>query len=316
MLDDVQATVVFVRVVDAGSFTAAARALETTTSTVSKRIARLEAELGVRLLERTTRHVTTTEAGRALYQECARLLRDLGEVKRGVAQLGDAPRGLLRVLTDDVLVDRAVAPLMATLLSQYPELRLELVAGRVDEVDLVTQGFDAAVRVGAAPADSSMLIRRVGSVDTVICAAPSYLDVANTPTTLESLARHDCLHFGGRTLSNEWTLRVANSSVVVPVRARAQLSTVAAVRAAAVAGIGLAHLPRIAVAEEIADGRLLSVLEDYVWRDLPVHTLLPAGRQRAPKANVFVELLARELPERLRPAAANSNTLATPPHGR
>ncbi|MDB4969720.1 MAG: Transcriptional regulator, LysR family protein [Myxococcales bacterium] len=310
MLDDVQEMVVFVRVVDAGSFTAAARALETTTSTISKRIARLEESLGVRLLQRTTRRVTLTEAGRALYDQCARILRDLEEAKRSVADLGAAPRGLLRVLADEVLADRALAPLMATFLSKYPELRLDLVAGNLDDVDLVEQGFDVAVQIGVARANSSMLIRRVGTVDTVVCAAPSYLAAAGAPTTPDALARHECLHLGGRTLSREWTLRVASGPAVAPTSSRAQMSSVAALREAAVAGLGLVHLPRIAVADELRDGRLLSVLEDYVWRDLSVQTLLPAGGRRAPKTAVFVELLTRELPDRLRTPVANSSTFA------
>ncbi|MCU1282109.1 MAG: Transcriptional regulator, LysR family protein, partial [bacterium] len=168
--------------------------------------------------------------------------------------------------------------------------------------------FDAAVRVGAALEDSSMIIRRVGTVDTVICAAPGYLQSSGTPATLDALARHDCLHLGGRTLSHEWTLRAGSGSVVIPVRARAQMSSVAALREAAVAGLGLVHLPRISVAEELHDGRLVPVLHDFAWRDLPVQTLLPAGRQRAPKATVFAEFVARALPDRLRTPAVNSNT--------
>jgi DNA-binding transcriptional LysR family regulator len=310
MLDDLQALLVLVRVVDTGSFTAAARALGTTTSTVSKRIARFEETLGVRLIQRTTRSLALTEAGRALYEQGRRMLRELDAAKESVAQIGAAPRGLLRVLVDEVLADRALAPLTSAFLSQYPELRLDLVAGDVDEVDLVEQGFDAALRVGAALEDSSMIIRRVGTVDTVIAAAPRYLQASGAPTTLAALARHDCLHLGGRTLSHEWTLHGASGPVVVPVSARAQMSSVAALREAAVAGLGLVHLPRISVADELHDGRLVAVLEDFAWHDLPVQTLLPAGRQRAPKATVFTEFLARELPDRLRTPAANSNTSA------
>jgi DNA-binding transcriptional LysR family regulator len=310
MLDDVQAMVVFVHVVDAGSFTAAARALATTTSTVSKRIARLEEELGVRLIERTTRSVAVTEAGRALYEQCARVLRDLDAAKRSVAQLGASPRGLLRVLVDDALADRAVAPLTTAFLTRYPDLRLDLVSGNVDDADLVEQRFDVAVRVGAALENSSRIIRRVGTVDTVICAAPSYLDATGTPTTLDALARHALLHFAGRALDEEWRLRGASGSVVVPARIRAQMSSVAALREAAVAGSGLVHLPRISVAEELRDGRLQSVLEGFTWRDLPVQTLKPAGRLRAAKVTVFVELLARALPDQLRASAANSNRSA------
>ncbi len=313
MRDDLQALVVFARLVEAGSFTAAARALGTTTSHISKRIARLEEELGVRLVERTTRSVAVTEAGRALYEQSTRILGELDGVRRSVAQLGTAPRGFLRVLVDEALADRAVAPLMPALLAQNAGLRLDLVSGTVDGAALVALGFDAAVRIGAAPDDSSMLSRRVGSVDTVVCAAPRYLEAEGAPATLDALARYDCLHLGGRALADEWTLQGAAGPVAVPVRARAQLGSIATLREAAVAGLGLIHVPRIAVADELRDGRLQPVLDEHARRGLPVQTLQPAGRQRAPKAAAFVELLARELPERLRRAVANSSTAATWP---
>ena len=268
MRDDLQSLVMFVRVVDAGSFTAAARSLGTTTSSISKRIARLEADVGVRLLERTTRRVAVTELGRALYVEAVRAIRGLDEARRSISELGTSPRGLLRVLVEDALSDRAIAPLVPSLLRQHPDLRLELRVGNAAGVDLVADGVDVAVALGGEHKDSSQLVRRVGSVDRVIVAAPSWL--GRERPTLEALAQ-----------------------------SRAQLSTIAALREAAVAGIGLIQVPRIAVAEELADGRLREVLGEHAQRNVPVQTLQPGGRHRAPKAVAFVELLARELPARL-----------------
>ena len=129
MRDDLQALVVFVRAVDAGSFTAAARGLGATTSSISKRIARLEDDLGVRLLERTTRRIAVTEAGRVLYDHAVRTVRELDAARRSVAELGASPRGLLRVLVDDALADRAIAPLVPMLLGEHRALRVELVTG-------------------------------------------------------------------------------------------------------------------------------------------------------------------------------------------
>jgi DNA-binding transcriptional LysR family regulator len=275
MRDDLQSLVTFVRAVDAGSFTAAARALGTTTSSISKRIARLEADLGVRLIERTTRRIAVTELGRVLYAEAVRAIRGLDDARRRVSALGTSTRGLLRVLVDDALADRAIAPLVPALLRAHPELRLELVVGNAAGADLVADGFDVAVALGGEHKDSSQLVRRVGSVDTVICAAPSWL--ARESATLEALAQ-----------------------------SRAQLSTMAALREAAVAGLGLIQVPRITVAEELHDGRLREVLPEHAQHNVPVQALQPGGRHRAPKAAAFVELLARELPARL----------ATPPDRR
>ncbi|HEY1585594.1 MAG TPA: LysR family transcriptional regulator, partial [Polyangia bacterium] len=265
MRDDLQSLVVFVRAVDAGSFTAGARALGTTTSSVSKRIARLEADVGVRLIERTTRRIAVTEAGRLLYAEAVRAVRGLDDARRRVSALGTSTQGLLRVIVDDALADRAIAPLLPSLLRAHPALRLELVVGDAAGADLVADGFDVAVALGGEHKDSSQLVRRVGSVDTVICAAPSWL--GRERATLEMLAQ-----------------------------SRAQLSTIAALREAAVAGLGLIRVPRIAVADELRDGRLREVLSEHAQHNVPVQTLQPGGRHRAPKAVAFVELLARELP--------------------
>jgi DNA-binding transcriptional LysR family regulator len=299
MREDWQALVVFVRTIDAGSFTAAARALATTTSTVSKRIARLEDELGVRLIERTTRRIAVTEAGRVLYEQAARTVRELDAARRSVAELGATPRGLLRVLVDDVLADRAVAPLLPELLQRYPEVRLDIVSGDVDGADLVADGFDVAVRLGATPENSSLRIRRVGAVDIVTCAAPGYLDAAGTPRTVAALAEHIRLQLGSGSAASPWTVAGAAGAVAMAARAQVQLSSIGTVRAAAVAGVGLIRVPRIAVADELHDGRLREVLSDLVQRGVPVQALLPGGRHRAPKAGVFVELLARQLPARL-----------------
>jgi DNA-binding transcriptional LysR family regulator len=268
MRDDLQSLVVFVRTVDAGSFTAAARALGTTTSNISKRIARLEADVGVRLIERTTRRIAVTELGRVLYAEAVRGIHDLEEARRSISALGTAPRGLLRVLVDDALADRAIAPLLPALLRAHPDLRVELVVGDAAAVDLVLAGVDVAVALGGEHKDSSQLVRRVGSVDRVICAAPSWL--ARERATLEALAH-----------------------------SRAQLSTTPALREAAVAGLGLIRVPRIAVADELRDGRLREVLSEHAQRNVPVQTLQPGGRHRAPKSAAFVELLVRELPSLL-----------------
>jgi DNA-binding transcriptional LysR family regulator len=268
MRDDLQSLVIFVRTVEAGSFTAAARTLGTTTSSISKRIARLEADVGVRLIERTTRRIAVTEPGRVLYAEAVRAIRGLDDARRSVAALGASPRGLLRVLVDDALSDRAIAPLVPLLLREHPELRLDLVVGSAAGADLVADGFDVSVTLGGEHKDSSQLVRRVGSVDRVICAAPSWL--GRERATLDALTK-----------------------------SRAQLSTTAALREAAVAGLGLIRFPRIAVADELRDGRLREVLHEHAQRNVPVQTLQPGGAHRSPKAAAFVELLARELPARL-----------------
>jgi DNA-binding transcriptional LysR family regulator len=295
-LDDLQAMAVFARVVDARSFTAAARTLETTTSSVSKRVARLEERLGVRLIERTTRAFAPTEAGLAFHEHCARILRDVDEAELAVTRLGGAPRGTLRVSALGALGEAHLGPLLAAFTAEYPDLRLEVdLNDRL--VNLVEEGYDVALRgmeLGAAP-ESSLIARKLATVHSVICGAPSYLARRGVPTRLEDLADHDCLHYSMLPIHREWSFKTPDGVRAIPVTARLQINSAAALRGAAIAGSGLVRTSRLTVREAIEKGTLVPVLEDYASVDFGLFAVYPAGKHGLPKVKAFVDFLVREL---------------------
>lgn len=294
-LDDLQAMAVFARVVEAGSFSAAARGLGTTTSSVSKRVARLEDRLGVRLIERTTRAFAPTEAGLAFHEHCARILRDVDEAELAVTRLGGAPRGTLRVSAFGALSGPQLGWILGAFAIEYPELRLEVDVGdRV--VNLVEEGYDVALRgmeLGAEPEPSSLIARRLATVHSVVCAAPSYLARRGVPTRLEDLADHDCLHYCGLPITREWSFQTPEGVRVVPVTSRLQINSAPALRGAALAGFGLLRTSRLAVDEAIEAGSLVPVLEAYASIDFGLYAVYPAGKQALPKVKAFVDFIAR-----------------------
>jgi DNA-binding transcriptional LysR family regulator len=301
-LDDLQSMAVFARVVEAGSFTAAARELETTTSSVSKRIARMEEQLGVRLLVRTTRAVAPTEAGTLFHAHCARILRDVALAELAVTELGSTPRGTLRISALSVLGEGLLGPLLGEFALEQPDLRIELeLSDR--KVNLVEEGYDLALRgmqIGALP-DSSLIARKLATTHTTVAAAPSYLARRGTPRAVEDLLLHDCLHYTGIPVHQEWSFKTPAGTVSVPVIPRIEVNSMLALRGAAIAGAGIVRSSRLAVADAVREGALVPVLEEFSLTDFGLYAVYPPGRQALPKVTAIVEFLARELPSRLSP---------------
>lgn len=297
-LDDLGLILVFVRVVDGRSFSGAARALGTTTSAISKRVARLEERLGTRLLTRTTRHVMLTEAGSVLYERGQRVLAEIESAEIEVSRHGKEPRGLLRVNVPVVFGERVVAPLIADLCAKHPDLRIDLSLN--DRfVDVVREGWDVVVRIGKL-GDSSLMARKLGASSGVIVASPAYLAARGEPKTLDELVTHDCIRYSLLAAANEWRFRLPNGRErVVPVSGRLSVDHGGAARAAAVAGVGLAVLPRFIVAADLATGALREVLGTPSLGELPIHAVWPAGRA-SPKVTAFVEFFATRLRDQKR----------------
>jgi DNA-binding transcriptional LysR family regulator len=299
-LDDLQSMAVFARVVETGSFSAAARALDTTTSSVSKRVARLEDQLGVSLLIRTTRAVAATEAGVVFHERCARILRDVADAELAVTELGSTPRGTLRVTAMSILGEALLGPLLGAFAVEYPDLRIDVdLSDR--RVNLVEEGFDLALRgmqLGTA-ADSSLVAKRLATVRTMICAAPSYLARRGVPTRVDDLVEHDLLHYAGVPLHREWSFATPDGAESPPVVPRIQMNSIIALRDAAIAGAGLIRSSRLALAEAVRQGTLVPVLDAYATADLGLYAVHPPGKQALPKVTAFVSFLARELPARL-----------------
>ena len=286
----------FTRIVERQSFTQAAQDLELPRSTATQAIKELEQRLGVRLLQRTTRHVRSTLDGEAFYKRCVAIL---GEVEDAEAVFSDAkPRGLLRVEVHGTLARHFVLPALPAFLAKYPDLQLHL--GEGDRlVDLVREGVDCVLRVGDLK-DSAMVGRRVALLEEVTCASPAYLARYGTPASLDDLQGHVAIGFmssaTGTTLPLEFLINGQSRNVVLP----ATLTVAAAETyvAAARLGLGLIQVPRYHIADDLEAGTLVKVLAEYPPAPTPVSLLYPHSRQLSPRVRVFIDWLTRELASR------------------
>ena len=296
--DDVSALLVFARVIQRRSFTQAARELDTSTSAVSKRIARLELRVGAQLLTRTTRQVTPTEAGLAVYQHCLRILREVEDAELAVAGFSGVPRGLLKVSAPVYFGELHVAPLLADLVRQNPELRLELsLSDRF--VDLVAEGFDLAVRIGRV-SGASLITRTLCRSPQLAAAAPSYLQRRGIPETPEGLLDHDCLRYMRDGATHAWRFRSRDGEpLTIPITGSFEADHGGALREAAIAGLGVCYLPAFYLAEAIDQGSLQQILADFSGEELGIHGVYPSNKIMAPKTRVCLDFLAETLAPRL-----------------
>lgn len=248
----------FVRVVELGGFSPAARAARITPSAVSKLIARLEARLGARLLNRSTRQLQLTPEGCTFYERATRVLADLEDAERA-AGMGEAAVGRVRINTSASYATHILAPLLPEFLASHPGITLDIV--QTDAVvDLLAERMDVAIRAGPLKS-SSLVARKLGETPLVIVAAPAYLERRGEPHSIADLEHHDRLGFGYARSVDGWTLREQGKTTIVPVSGRVQASDGEGVRQLALSGVGLARLAGFTVRDDIAAGRLVPVLD-------------------------------------------------------
>lgn len=296
-MDRADQMVVFVEVAERGSFVQAARRLKRSPAAVTRVIAELEVRLGVRLLNRTTRAVTLTEAGQGFLAGAKRVLADLDEIERATAGQGSAPRGELAVTAPIVFGRRHVTPVVTAFLKRYPEVNVRLLL--LDRpIDLVDEGIDVAVRIGVLP-DSSAVATQVGTVQRVVVAAPSYLARSAAVDAPADLARHRIISFSGMGGMERWRFHHDGGETAVRVTPRLTVSTAEAALDVALSGFGITRVLSYQAAEALAAGSLLRVLAASETQDLPVHLLYPAGRYPAPKLRAFIDFAASQLRRRL-----------------
>ncbi|KUM24362.1 LysR family transcriptional regulator [Mesorhizobium loti] len=283
---------VFVRVVEAGSFSAAARALRMTPSAVSKLIARLEARLGARLISRSTRRLQLTPEGVAFHDSGARILADLDAAEREAAA-GAAPRGRLRVNAYVPFGQHRLMPLLPRFLERYPEISVEVVL--TDSViDLLEERADVAIRAGPLR-ESRLVARKLGQSRMVVVAAPAYLEARGTPQTPTDLARHNMLAFGFARYIDGWPfVDTAGTSVMVSIGGNTTVSDGEAMRLSALSGAGIARLARWHVEPDIAAGRLVPLLEAFNPGDEePTHAVyVGQGKHLPARVRAFLDFLA------------------------
>lgn len=287
---------VFVRVVEAGSFSEAARQLQMTPSTVSKLIGRLEDRLGVRLIERSTRRLALSDEGRLFFERSVALLADLGDIEREVSRGAGAAGGTVRVNASVAFGAHCIEPLLPGFWSAHPNVEIDLSLS--DEVvDLYLDRTDVAFRVGAL-ADSSLIARRVGTARRMIVASPAYLQRAGTPATIADLGHHACLGFNFRRARPTWPVGDGGRGAGTVGRLRANNGET--VRRLALAGAGLARLADFHVAEDIAEGTLVEVLGDAGFADEEeVHALYPGGGRMPQRIRLFLDFMIPRLQARM-----------------
>lgn len=289
---DLSKVAVFVRVVEAESFTAAAQALGLPKSSVSRSVARLEEELGVRLLQRTTRRLSLTEAGSAFYQNVRAALSAVDEAARAAADLGSEPRGTVR-LTAPVDLGELIAEPLGRFVRKHPQIQLDLVlTARL--VDMVREGFDLAIRASRL-ADSSLVARKVGVFASGLFAAPAYLKRRGHPRALADLTNHECLLFRARGGQATWTLRSPKGEEQVTVRGAITVDDLSFIASAAVAGLGIAYFPLALAVRPLAEKRLVRVLPDYTWVTSDLSLVMPSGRHVPARVALLRDFLAEEL---------------------
>ena len=291
--------IAFARVVEARSFTAAAEKLGVSKSVVSERVSALERELKLKLLHRTTRKLSLTPDGVALYERCARVASAADDAAAAFAGAGDTPRGLLRVNAPIVFAEEYLVEPIATFLERHPDVRVELELGD-RPIDLVEEGVDVAVRITAKLAGAGLVARRIGSDKPVLCAAPSYLERRGRPASPEELVHHDCMTYSLLEIADEWRFRLKGRKepLSVAVAPRFSASSGALLRRAAVAGLGIAVLPKFMVASELAAGRLAIVLDSLDAPALGIYAVYPEGRRVPGKVRAFIDVLAAHFAKR------------------
>jgi DNA-binding transcriptional LysR family regulator len=284
-MDRMTALLVFREVVRLGSFAEAARELSLSPAAISKNIAELEAKLGVRLLNRTTRRMSLTEAGSLYFNQVAPLLDDLDAADRSVGPLQHAPRGVLRVSAPVSLsLLTPISSAIPRFLEQNPGLSVDL---RLDDrqVNIVEEGFDVAIRAVDALDDSSLVSRKLMTTPHIVCGAPAYFDRFGEPSDPAQLREHNCVLFTLSGHPDEWSFQRHDRTVRVRVDGRYRVSSSLAVRDALCAGFGLSLIPRVYVQKELEEGRLRTVLDTWAAVDLTVYDQ-GARLHRFPRGNL------------------------------
>jgi DNA-binding transcriptional LysR family regulator len=288
-MDKIDAMRALVKVVASGSYAEAARRLGLTRSAVSKGVMELEQGLGARLLDRTTRRVTPTEAGLAYYERCVSILSQIEETEAQVSRLHDEPKGILKVNAPMSFGYLYLGKAIADFMIRFDDLKVELIL--TDRfVDPLEEGADVTLRIGT-PADSSLIARRIAPARLALVASPDYLAKHGTPVSPADLIDHRCLSYGHTTSMQRWHLTEKGQPVSIAIGACLSSNNGDVLRDAAVQGIGIANLPTFIVGDDIAAGRLTSVLPENRPADLTIHALYAPNRYLAAKTRVFIDFL-------------------------
>lgn len=296
-MDRFESMSTFVAVVEAGGFSAASRKLGMPLATVSRKVAELEEQLKARLLVRSTRSISLTDAGRDYFESCRRLLEDLAEAERLASGEYRAPKGTLAVAAPVVFGRTYLAPIVVDFLQAYPEVDVDLRLGASGD-NLIEQHIDLAVRIGVLP-DSSLMAIRAGEIRHVVVASPDYLKLRGVPKHPSELIEHDCVTLAPNETATEWVFMHDKRAAKYPVRSRLTVTTAETAADAAVAGVGITHLFCYQVSTPIAEGKLKLLIRDFEPPAFPVNLVHASGRHMPQKLRSFIDFVLPRLKNKL-----------------
>ena len=280
---------VFISVVEQGSFSKAAEILGFSNSGVSKRISALEAQLGVKLLYRSTRKLSLTEAGERYYEHAQRALQAAKEAESAATGLQQEAQGLLRISAPMSFSRQHLAPIIPLFLKQYPKIKVQMELSDTWS-DVIAEGFDLALRAGNLP-DSLLITKHITPLHSVVCAAPEYLEKFGMPEIPDDLINHNCLLYSYHATSNEWFFHQNDQEIRVEVGGNYQVNNSDALKEALLTGLGIARLPSFIAGEEIKQGNLIPLLTEYKMPFKDLVALYPERQYLAKKVRVFLDFL-------------------------
>jgi DNA-binding transcriptional LysR family regulator len=288
-MDRLTSMAVFLRVVEKGGFSATAEEFGVSPTMLGKHVRALEERLGGRLLNRTTRSQSLTELGRTCYERCKQVIADVEEIENTASEMRVAPRGVLRVNAPTSFGSMQLSPALGEYLERYPEVRVDLTLNdRI--VDLAEEGFELAIRVGAL-ADSGLVARKLAPFHTVACASPAYLARHGKPKTPRDLSGHNCLVFSYANRGHLWPFQGPSGKQTISIKGSLQINSGAALRMAALKGLGIIMQPEALVADDIVAGRLVRVLPRYESTPRPMHMVYLPDRRLSPKLRSFIDFV-------------------------
>ncbi|WP_045226341.1 LysR family transcriptional regulator [Methyloterricola oryzae] len=290
-MDKLTSMIVFTKVAKAGSFAAAAKELDLSRAMATKHVMQLENSLGIRLLNRTTRNLSLTEVGVVYLERCLQILDDIEETELAVTRLQTEPRGTLKVNAAPFFGAYHLAPAIAAYNQVYPDVNVELVL-QSGYVDLIEEGFDLAIHLDDLH-DSSLIARKLGGSQRVVCGAPSYFKNRSVPETPNDLKLHNCLVNSSMPPRDQWQFLESETgkTTVVKVAGTMEANVADALRIAAISGLGLVLLPTYMVGQDLRKGRLQAVLTNFIPSPLEIHAVYPHRKHLSAKVRTFVDFL-------------------------
>jgi DNA-binding transcriptional LysR family regulator len=288
-MQDLERMVIFAGVVEAKSFSEAARRLGLSKGAVSKAVTHLEKSIGARLLNRTTRAMSVTEAGEEFYAHCARIVEEYEQARQAVGRFHSAPRGLLRLSAPVAFGTLHIAPALPEFLARHPEVRIDMSIG--DRfVDLADEGFDVAVRIVKEPAQT-LAARRLAPVNRKMVATPGYFKRHGVPKKPSQLRDHNCLTYTYFNPQDTWRLRGPGGDITVPISGNLRLNDDEALTAAVMGGLGIALLPTFLIGRALQEGGLRAVLSEYVPSERHIYAVYLPNRHLPAKVRAFIDFL-------------------------